>query len=108
MLVNQTLVKLLSCPQIPELWPTLNPSQYVALLRTDWPQRKIVSDLCLIMLPFHPTPTHPGLSILVYTSLKKKSPFCLALETCIDLIIITNSPYCNSLFTVILCSNPFE
>lgn len=50
MFVNRTLVKLLSLPQVPELWPTLSRAQHTALpwgplLKIGWPQGETFSDL---------------------------------------------------------------
>lgn len=85
MLFNQTLVKLLYFPLVPELWPTSAWNNIQCLLSIEW-QSNNFSDV-ISNLPFQPTSLHLIISSLVYSYPWKKTPFCLTLERLAGLMI---------------------
>ena len=85
MLFNQTLVKLLYFPLVPELQPTSAWNNIQCLLSIEG-QSNNFSDV-ISSLPFQPTSLHLIISSLVYSYPWKKTPFCLTLERLAGLLI---------------------
>lgn len=89
--LDQTLVKLLSFPQVFKLWPTISLSQhrsssFMAWALTDY-RRNIPQSTVPLVHPFIPL-THIWFFLALFAPLYKiKGLFCLAFETVADLMV---------------------